>query len=316
MPLLPLGFEALALILNVLRNFGFVSGDLMRILPTLLLFCSVPLGCPAEQHPAFGVVLQVDGGHRSMRVSCHEIPGYMDAMAMEFPVRNAKDLDGLQPGTLIDFTLVVEKASVYAAGIRIHQFQRTDPEPMAVRQLNLLDGLVGSGSDAAKMLEIGQRVPDFSLVDQSSQSVSLSSFTGKVVGIAFMYTRCPLPNYCFRLSNNFGMVRKRFPDHLGRDLILLNITFDPVHDQPEVLAEYSRNWNAAGVQGWHFLTGPVLEVQKVCHEFGMNFWQDEGLITHALHTVILDREGKIVANLEGNEFTAQQLATFSNPCCR
>lgn len=283
------------------------DGDLMRILPTLLLFCCVPLGWAAEQHPVFGVVLQVDRGHRSIRVSCHEIPGYMDAMAMEFPVRNAKDLDGLQPGTLIDFTLVVEKASVYAAGIRIHQFQSTDPEPMAVRQLNLLDGLVGSGSDAAKKLEIGQRVPDFSLIDQSSQSVSLSSFTGKVVGITFMYTHCPLPNYCFRLSNNFGMVRKRFPDHLGRDLILLNITFDPVHDQPEVLAEYARNWNAAGVQGWYFLAGPVLEVQKVCHEFGMNFWQDEGLITHALHTVILDREGKIVANLEGNEFTAQQL---------
>jgi protein SCO1/2 len=231
----------------------------------------------------------------------------MDAMVMDFPVRHANDLDGLQPGTLIDFTLVVEKGSAYAAAIRIHQFQSTDPEPMAARQLNLLEGLVGAGSEARKKLEIGQQIPDFSLIDQRGQSVSLSSFTGKVVGITFMYTHCPLPNYCFRLSNNFGMVRKRFPDRLGRDLILLNITFDPVNDQPEVLAEYARNWNATGVPGWYFLTGPVLEVQKVCHEFGMNFWQDEGLITHALHTVILDRQGKLVANLEGNEFTAQQL---------
>lgn len=39
----------------------------------------------------------------------------------------------------------------------------------------------------------------------------------------------------------------------------------------------------------------------------MNFWQDEGLITHALRTVILDRRGRIAANLEGNEFTAHQL---------
>jgi protein SCO1 len=279
----------------------------MRILPTLLLFCCALPALGAERRAAFGVVLQVDRAHRSIRVSCHEIPGYMEAMVMDFPVRNANDLEGLQPGTLIDFTLVVEKNSAYAEGIRVHTFQSTDPEPMALRQLSLVEGLVGSSSDGTKKLEIGERVPDFSLVDQSGQSVSLSSFTGKVVGITFMYTHCPLPNYCFRLSNNFGMARKRFPDRLGRDLILLNISFDPVHDQPEVLAQYARNWNAAGVPGWYFLTGAVPEVQKVCHEFGMNFWQDEGLITHALHTVILDRQGRLVANLEGNEFTAKQL---------
>jgi protein SCO1/2 len=276
----------------------------------------MPLSWAAERHAAFGVVLEIDRAHLTLRVSCREIPGYMDAMVMDFPVRNGKDLDGLQPGALIDFTLVVEKGSAYAAAIRIHQFQSTDPEPMAARQLNLLEGLVGSDPDATKKLEIGQRVPDFSLIDQTSQSVSLSSFTGEVVGITFMYTHCPLPNYCFRLSNNFGMIRKRFPDRLGRDLILLNITFDPVHDQPEVLAEYARNWNAAGVPGWYFLTGPVLAVQKICHEFGMKFWQDEGLITHALHTVILDRQGKIVANLEGNEFTAQQLGDLLDSVMR
>lgn len=270
----------------------------------------------AERYSAFGVVLQVDRDHHSFRVSCREIPGYMDAMAMDFPVLDAKVLDGLQPGTLIDFTLVVDKGSAYADAIRAHQFQSADPEPMAARQLNLLEGLVGSGLSAIKKLEIGQRVPDFSLIDQSGQPVSLSSLTGKVVGITFMYTHCPLPNYCFRLFNNFSMVRKRFPDHLGRDLILLNISFDPVHDQPEVLAEYAHNWNAAGVPGWYFLTGPVPEVQKVCHEFGMNFWQDEGLITHALHTVILDRQGKLVANLEGNEFTAKQLADLFDSVLR
>lgn len=287
-----------------------------RILLALLLFCSVPFAMGAERHAAFGVVLEVDRAHRSVRVSCHDIPGYMDAMVMDFPVRNAEDLEGLQPGTLIDFTLVVEKHSSHAERIRIHPFQSTDPEPMAVRQLGLLEGLIGSSSDETKKLEIGERVPDFTLIDQSSQSVHFASFTGKVVGITFMYTHCPLPNYCFRLSNNFGVVRKRFADRLGRDLILLNVSFDPVHDQPEVLAQYARNWNAAGVPGWYFLTGPVREVQKVCHQFGMNFWQDEGLITHALHTVILDRQERIVANLEGNEFTAKQLGDLFDSVLR
>jgi protein SCO1 len=287
-----------------------------RVLPILLFFfCALPaLG--AEHHAAFGVVLQVDRVHRSIQVSCHEIPGYMDAMVMDFPVRNAKDLEGLQPGTLIDFTIVVETESTYVEGIRNHTFQNTDPEPMALRQLSLLEGLVGSSSDTTKMIKLGERVPDFSLIDQSNRSVSLSSFTGKVVGITFMYTHCPLPNYCFRLSNNFGVVRKRFEDRLGRDLILLNITFDPVHDQPDVLAQYARNWNAAGVSGWYFLTGPIPEVQKVCHEFGMNFWQDEGFITHALHTVVLDRQGRVIANLEGNEFTAKQLGDLLDAVLR
>jgi protein SCO1/2 len=279
----------------------------LRTISALFLLCCEPLGWAAEHHAALGVVLEVDRARRSVRVSCQEIPGYMDAMVMDFPVRNSTELDGLQRGALIDFTLVVEKDSAYAEGIRTHSFQSTDPEPMAVRQLNLLEDLVGAGSDKTKKLGIGDRVPDFSLVDQSSRSVSLSSFAGKVIGITFMYTHCPLPNYCFRLSNNFGMVRKRFSERLGRDLVLLNISFDPVHDQPDVLAQYAHNWNAAGVPGWYFLTGPAPEVKKVCHEFGMNFWQDEGLITHALHTMILDRQGKIVANLEGNEITAKQL---------
>jgi len=279
----------------------------LRTASALFLLCCVPFGWAAEHHATLGVVLEVDRARRSIRISCQEIPGYMDAMVMDFPVRNSKEIDGLQRGALIDFTLVMEKDSVYAEGIRIHPFQSTDPEPMAVRQLNLVENLVGAGSDKTKRLEIGEGVPDFSLIDQGSRPVSLSSFAGKVIGITFMYTHCPLPNYCFRLSNNFGMVRKRFPDRLGHDLVLLNISFDPVHDQPEVLARYARNWNADGVPGWYFLTGPATEVQKVCHEFGMNFWQDEGLITHALRTVVLDRQGRIVANLEGNEFTAKQL---------
>src|SRR5580693_1503014 len=151
------------------------------ILLVLYLFCCVPLGFARERHTAFGVVLEVDRTPPSIRVSCHEIPGYMEAMVMEFPVQNVMDLEGLEPGTLIDFTIVVAKDSAHAEGIRIHPFQSTDPEPMAVRQLNLLEGLVGRSSDATKKINIGEHVPDFSLIDQNSQSVSLASFTGKVV---------------------------------------------------------------------------------------------------------------------------------------
>jgi protein SCO1/2 len=261
----------------------------------------------AERYPVSGIVLRVDRPGRSVQVSCREIPGYMAAMIMDFAVRNPKELDGLSPGTMIDFTLAVTNDSAYAESIRVHQFQSTDQEPMAARQLNLLSSFVDSESNATKPLSVGQPVPDFSLMSHKRERIKLSRFAGSVVAITFLYTHCPLPNYCFRLSNNFGIVQRRFADRVGRDLVLLSITFDPEHDQPEVLAQYAGHWKAADTKGWYFLTGALPEIQKVSLEFGMNFAPDEGLMTHALHTVILDRNGRMVANLEGNEFTAQQL---------
>jgi protein SCO1 len=284
------------------------SKNIGRKISTAAMFLFLACQCrAAERYSASGIVLRVNRPGQSIEVSCREIPGYMAAMVMSFAVRNAKELDGLLPGTMIDFILTVSGDSAFAESIRVHQFQTADQEPMAARQLNLLSSLVGSESNATKPLTVGQRVPDFSLITHKHERINLSRFAGSVVAITFLYTHCPLPNYCFRLSNNFGIVQRRFADRMGRDLVLLSITFDPEHDQPEVLAQYAGHWKAADAKGWYFLTGPLPEIQKVSLEFSMNFWQDEGLMTHALHTVVLDRGGRIVANLEGNEFTAQQL---------
>ena len=116
-----------------------------------------------------------------------------------------------------------------------------------------------------------------------------------------------LPEYCIRSSNNFGALQKQFHDRLGKDLVLLTITFDPVHDQPEILREYSKGWKA-DPENWRFLTGTSPDVQRVCDLFGVNFVPDEGLFAHSLHTAIIGRDGKLVANLEGNEFSAKQFA--------
>jgi len=165
------------------------------------------------------------------------------------------------------------------------------------------------GDPAISELAPGQHVPDFTLTDQANRQISLSQFTGKVVAVTFIYTTCPLPDYCFRLSNNFGRLAKRFAAQMGRDLVLLSITFDPVHDQPEVLAKYGATWKA-DANSWHFLTGSLTDIQAVCRKFGVNFWQDEATLTHSLHTVVIGRDGKMAANFEGNEFTAVQLGDF------
>jgi protein SCO1/2 len=278
-----------------------------RVALAALMFLAAGRSPGAQRYSASGLLVQVDPSHRAIDVSCQAIPGYMNAMEMRFPVRGRTALDGLQAGMTIDFTLSVTGHSAYVENIRIHPYESADQEPMAARRLKLLENLVAPTGETT--LEVGQSVPDFTLIDQTRQNVSFSSLAGKVVAIAFIYTSCPLPNYCFRLSNNFGILRRRFAQRMDRDLVLLSVTFDPEHDQPEVLARYARTWKSDS-KGWYFLTGPPPEVRKVCRMFGMNFWPEEGLMTHSLHTVIVGRDGKVVANLEGNEFTAQQLGDF------
>src|SRR5207247_2516006 len=158
---------------------------------------------------------------------------------------------------------------------------------------------------------MGETVPDFSLTDQKGRSVALSQLRGKVVALNFIYTSCALPNFCLRIANNFGVLQKRFKARLGRDLVLLTITFDPVHDTPEVLAHYANRWDADPAT-WHFLTGPARDVQRVCRLFGVDVFPYEGLINHLLHTVIINRDGKMVANIEGNQFTAGQLGDLTD----
>jgi protein SCO1/2 len=274
-----------------------------RLLVLVLAICYSAVASADQRYAAQGLVLDLDRSRNTMVVSCQAIAGFMDAMVMPISVRQAKSIDAIRRGALIDFDLVMGKDSSHAENIRIHKYAAIEREPSKARRLQ---GLEEDLRGPSRVLSIGQRVPDFVLTDQTKRSVHLSQFAGRVVALNFIYTRCVLPEYCFRSSNNFGMLQKRFAGRLGRDLVLLSVTFDPVHDQPDILQNYGRTWKS-DPQKWHFLTGPAADVQTVCNLFGVNFVPDEGLYIHSLHTALIGRNGKLVANLEGNEFTAQQL---------
>jgi protein SCO1/2 len=229
----------------------------------------------------------------------------MDAMVMPFAVRDPAELEGLVPGAMIEFTLVVDQDSFHIEGIRVHKYESIEQDPLAARRLKLLTGMADPSSMQPE-IKLGERVPDFSLVDQNRQTVTLSQFSGKVVAITFTYTHCALPNFCFRIANNFRRLQRRFADQLGRDLVFMTITFDPVHDTPEVMAKYGVTWDA-DPKGWRLLTGSPSEIQTISSRFGENYSPDEGLMTHSLHTIIIDRNGNLAANLEGNEFSADEL---------
>lgn len=277
---------------------------ILRALGLSLLIAGSLAARPVQRYPVTGLVLSVDAPHATVLVSHDPIPNYMDAMTMPYRVDDPRVLANLKPGERIKFTLVVGKSSSYISNVHVLEYDSMERDPAQVRRLTILDEAMRAKAGSS-MLKIGEIVPNFSLIDQANRSVALSEFRGKVVAITFIYTRCPLPDYCIRLSNNFAKLQKRFEDRPNSDLVLLSITFDPEHDQPEVLKKYAEQWKAK--ENWHFLTGPLAAVKQVCGMFGMNFWPDEGLMTHSLRTVVLDREGTMVANLEGNQYTAVQL---------
>ena len=185
--------------------------------------------------------------------------------------------------------IAIAVALVLALAIR---FALTPDAPQ--RGLPLLDSLGGH----------------FELPSTLGKRLSLSDLRGKVVAVNFIYTSCALPNFCLRLANHFNVLQRRFASRLGKELVLLTVTFDPTHDTPAVLATYAGQWKANAAV-WHFLTGPVTEVQRVCRLFGVQAFPNEGLMDHSLHTVLIDRTGTLVANIEGNQFTSTQLGDLT-----
>lgn len=276
---------------------------LVAVIAVLILSTSA---WAAQQYSAAGMVLRVNPSAKTFVVSCQNIPGFMEAMTMPFEVRDAGELRGLAPGAMVNFTLVVDGEASHAEHVQIRAYESVEQDPLTARRLKLLDRL-SNPAGYTKPLTIGQVVPDFALMDQKRRRTALSQFAGKVVALNFIYTSCALPNFCYRISNNFGVLQRRFKEQMGRDLVLLTVTFDPQRDQPEVLAHYASNWGA-DPSAWHFLTGPAPDVQRVTNMFGMDFFADEGLMDHSLHTAVIDRQGKLIANIEGNQFTADQLA--------
>ena len=265
---------------------------LVLIAPALLV-----CGC-AKRYAVTGMVLEVNPPAQTLVVSHEAIPGFMDAMTMSFPVRDDAELRGLSPGAQVDGRLVVRRGRSYLEKIRVRE--------------GVADGVVEDQGDRillprpSEKVEVGALVPDFSLTDQSGASLSLSDLLGKVVAVNFIYTRCPLPDVCPRLSATFAAVQRRFASFLGKDLILLSVTIDPEHDTPAELLRYAKIWNAR-TEGWRFLTGSNGEVQAVAGRFGMNYWPEEGLITHTSMTGVLSRQGKLVAIVEGSSYQPKAL---------
>ena len=175
------------------------------------------------------MVLRVDAATGSFVVSHEKIVGLMDSMIMSFDVRDGKALQGIAPGAVVEFTLTVGSSSAYASHIIVHRYPSVEQDPRAAQRLGVVKTTAGV---SAPRVEVGSTVPEVTLIDQARQRVALSGLRGKVLAVNFVYTRCTLPQFCLRASNDFGVLQKRFQKELGRDLILLTVTFDPSGTRP------------------------------------------------------------------------------------
>jgi protein SCO1/2 len=250
---------------------------------TIVTLLALPLA--AKTYAVDGIVVAVDQAARTILVSHRAIEHYMPPMLMPFRAESAAELAPLHPGARIQFDLSVTKAQAVARHIR-------------------LSGGPDAGLPAPKeRLAIGAPLPDFELTDQNGHMVRTADLRGKVVAIDFIYTRCPLPDVCPRLSANFARLERQFPGQMDANLRLLSVTVDADFDTPAVLLEYAKRW-AAG-PGWLFLTG---NVGPLASALGEIYWADEGSIGHNSTTVIVGRDGRLAATIEGSNYRQDQLA--------
>lgn len=228
---------------------------------------------------------------RQMVVAHRPIANYMPAMTMAFRVGRGVDLEHLTPGTRVQFDLEVGRHASVALNIKVQASQDTFnlPKPPLNKVL------------------IGFKMSAFSLTDQSGKIVELSDFRDKVVVVDFIYTRCPLPDVCPRLSANFASVSKKLR---GRDVQFFSITIDPQFDTPPVLADYARRWQAG--ESWKFLTGTPEQIREVAGLFGLVYWPEEGSITHTVATAVIGRDGTLVAKIDGAGYRPDQLLALIN----
>ena len=223
-----------------------------------------------------GLVLAVDPSHRSFVVSHEAVPGVMAAMAMPFDVREPRELEGVTPGMTVEFTLVLEPDDAYAEQIRIRKYEAAEQDPLAAQRLQLLKEMMAL-TPPAPLVAIGEAVPDFTLIDQARQPLTLSALRGKVVALNFVYTNCALPQFCFRMANHFGAIQRRFGALMGDGP---GPADGDLRSRPRPAGARSPSTRSSGMPipaTWHFLTGDVPDVRRVCSLFGVQAFRDDGL---------------------------------------
>jgi protein SCO1/2 len=244
-----------------------------------------------------GEVVSVEPARNTVTIAHEEIPNYMMAMTMPFKVKDSTLLADIQPGDSVVGTLAVSRTESWletlAVSTRGESPRVLSPEDVMLKRL----------------FKEGEPFPDFSFTNQNGRRVSVREFRGKTLAFTLIYTRCPLPDFCIRMSDYFSKIQKRLEreSSLNGKWHLMTISFDPEFDTPEVLKKYGQTYNA-DFATWDFVTDTPATVRKLADGLGLTIEDDEGgLIAHNLRTVIIDPSGNLSKVVVGNEWTPEEI---------
>jgi len=263
----------------------------------LLLACLVSAGCGGaggQEYELTGQVLAVDPARQEITIKHEDIPRFMPGMTMAFRVRNGEGLEERVPGDLVRATLVVGDE-----GAHLRNIARVGFSPVAEADL-----------PPAPIREPGEEVADAVFLNADGERRQLADLRGQAVAVTFVYTRCPVPNFCPLMDRQFKAAQDGIladPRLSGRTR-LLSVTVDPAHDTPAVLAGHAASVGADD-RVWEFLT-PTDGGAAFSAQFGVSTFRNDpqdAEVMHNLRTAVIDPQGRLVTILNGNEWSPPEL---------
>jgi protein SCO1/2 len=243
-----------------------------------------------------GKVLVVEPDKHLVTVSHEDIKGYMPAMTMPFTVESDADLQILAPDDDITATLVIDGAHAWLEDLII------------VKQSANAPAMPG-----AVQAKEGDEVPNYTLRNQDDREVRIHNYRGKALLLTFIYTRCPIPEYCTLMSDNFLQVDRALSQdpELYENTHLLSISIDPGYDTPQVLRSYgaahTERYQNETFAHWEFAGGTTEQVKDIAQFFGLTYFPEKDQIIHGLRTVIVNPEGNVAKVYTGNDWKPEDV---------
>jgi protein SCO1 len=259
------------------------------------------VGCGIERetprYPLKGQVIAKDTARQEFTVKHDDIPGFMPGMTMPFRVPDPAEFGSVGRGDLVTATLVVSETTGYLMGVSKIGTAPLPPEAEA--------------GPRPRIIEPGTEVPDVTVTDQAGATRKLSDWRGKVVALTFIYTRCPVPDFCPRMDRNFAAAQRLLAADpaLARRVHLLSVSFDPGYDTPEILRSHAARVGA-DPSLWSYVTGTEDAIDPFAAVFGVAIMRDDKPmqeILHNLRTAVVGKDGRLVTILNGNEWKAEAL---------
>jgi protein SCO1 len=255
----------------------------------------------AKRYPFTGRIVTIDTHDQTAAIDGDTIPGFMEAMTMTYRIKPPSMLSQLAPGDSITAELVV-----------MHQGNDDNSAPDSWLENIKITGHAPPAHHAAANFHIpepGEDVPDFSFTNQNGKRISLKQYRGKFLLVTFIYTRCPFPDFCPRVSSHFVEIQQKMetnPALAGTHL--LSVSFDPAHDTPKVLRDYAFTVaHTRDFSRWEFVAPNSRDLPRIANFFALTVNPEGGMLTHNLSTAIISPDGKIVKWYRGSDWRSSDL---------